>query len=122
MACFSHFQPFRFFRLYNENRLLREFEGWSMVENNQQRKLAAIMFTDIVGYSQMMEHDESGTLSFLQFHNALVRMEIEDCQGQVIKTVGDAFLAEFSSAVNAVKCAISIQKRFLEHSKSSGEP
>jgi class 3 adenylate cyclase len=92
-----------------------------MPDKEDQRKLSAILFTDIVGYSKMMEYDESGTMSFLHFHNTLIRMEIEEHQGQVIKTVGDAFLADFTSAVNAVKCAISIQTRFYEHALSTGE-
>ena len=91
-----------------------------MAEPDIQRKLSAIMFTDIVGYTKMMEQNEASTLAFLNFHDTLVRMEIADNGGKVIKTVGDAFLADFSSAVNAVQCAISIQRRFIEYNKSTG--
>ena len=91
-----------------------------MNEEDLQRKLTAIMFTDIVGYSKMMGADEEGTMAFLNFHNALMRDEIAKNGGHVIKTVGDAFLADFNSAVNAVRCAVSIQKRFLKHNQATG--
>jgi class 3 adenylate cyclase len=96
-----------------------------MPEENVQRKLSAIMFTDIVGYSKMMGEDEVGTLTFLKFHNALLQGEIEKNGGRVIKTVGDAFLADFGSAVNAVRCAVSIQKHLHDYNQgfsfSSGQ-
>jgi class 3 adenylate cyclase len=88
---------------------------------DHQRKLSAIMFTDIVSYTKMMERDEAGTMAFLNFHNVLLHMEIQQHGGQVIKTVGDAFLADFSSAVNAVRCAVSIQKRFQEYNREKAE-
>jgi|GEM_PF-5759937 len=86
-----------------------------------QRKLSAIMFTDIVSYTKMMERDEAGTMAFLNFHNTLLHMEIDQNGGKVIKTVGDAFLADFGSAVNAVRCAVSIQKRFIERNLTGGD-
>jgi class 3 adenylate cyclase len=92
-----------------------------VTEEELQRKLSAIMFTDIVGYSKMMGADEAGTMAFLKFHNALMREEIAKNGGRVIKTVGDAFLADFNSAVNAVKCAVSVQKRFLRHNQETGK-
>ncbi len=92
-----------------------------MGESNLERKLSAIMFTDIVGYSKMMGQDETGTLLFLKFHDTLIREEIAKNFGKVIKTVGDSFMADFSSAVNAVRCAVAIQKRFLVHNRATGE-
>jgi class 3 adenylate cyclase len=86
-----------------------------MPEESVQRKLSAIMFTDIVGYSKMMGEDETGSLEFLKFHNALLQGEIEKNGGRVIKTVGDAFLVDFNSAVNAVRCAVSIQKQLHDY-------
>jgi hypothetical protein len=74
-----------------------------------------------VGYTKMMEDDEAATMAFLNFHNTLLRMEITGNGGRVIKTIGDAFLADFSSAVNAVRCAVSIQNRFLERNRSLHE-
>lgn len=92
-----------------------------MVDEQVQRKLSAIMFTDIVGYSKMMGEDEAGTMAFLKFHNGILNEEIQKNDGRVIKTVGDAFLADFNSAVNAVRCAVSIQKRFHEHNAKTGD-
>jgi hypothetical protein len=59
-------------------------------------------------------------MAFLNFHNTLLHLEIEKNEGKVIKTVGDAFMADFPSAVNAVKCAVSIQQRFQEHNQTTG--
>ncbi len=72
-------------------------------------RLAAVMFTDIVGFSRMMEDDEVATLELLTYHNRLLSEKIEAHRGRVIKTIGDAFLAEFSSCLDAVNCAVAIQ-------------
>ncbi len=104
---------------------INPFKESLVPEENIQRKLTAIMFTDIVGYSKMMGEDEAGSLAFLRFHNSLLQGEIERNGGRVIKTVGDAFLADFGSAVNAVRCAVSIQKQLheynLDFTRSSGK-
>ncbi len=92
-----------------------------MSEPDRQRKLSAVMFTDIVGYSKMMEQDESATLSYLKFHKLLIYLEVEKHAGSVVKTVGDAFLADFPSAVNAVKCAVTIQRRLQEYNQTKSE-
>ncbi len=89
-----------------------------MTESAISRKLAAIMFTDIVGYSKMMGEDEAGTLAFLHIHNDIVRQEIENNDGREIQRIGDAFLVEFSSAVNATRCALAIQKRLHEYNRN----
>ncbi len=86
-----------------------------------QRKLSAIMFTDIVNYTKMMEHNEAETMAFLNFHNTLLHIQITENGGTVVKTVGDAFLADFPSAVNAVRCAVSIQKHMFEHNRARNE-
>ncbi|HUO58417.1 MAG TPA: adenylate/guanylate cyclase domain-containing protein [bacterium] len=92
-----------------------------MADQDIQRKLSAIMFTDIVGYTKMMGRNETDTLAFLNFHDHLLRLEIDKNGGKVIKTIGDAFLADFSSAVNAVRCAVSIQGRLEDHNRTTGE-
>ena len=79
-----------------------------------ERRLAAILAADIVGYSKLMEQDETGTLSSLKTH----RVEVFDPivgkhNGRVFKLVGDGALVEFSSAVDAVKCAIEIQRHLI---------
>jgi len=73
------------------------------------RKLAAIMFTDIVGFSRQMGSNEARTLRLLEIHNQIIQQAVADHHGAVIKTVGDAFLVDFPSVVNAVQCAQTIQ-------------
>src|SRR5712692_4473850 len=79
------------------------------------RKLAAIMFTDIVGFSRQMGADEARTLRLLTAHNQIVQQAVAEYSGHVIKTVGDAFLVDFPSVVNAVQCAQRIQAQFRTH-------
>jgi len=69
------------------------------------RKLATIMVADVVGYSRLMEADEEGTLGRLADLRKVVVAEIESAEGRIFKTMGDAFLVEFSSPVNAVRAA-----------------
>jgi TolB-like protein/class 3 adenylate cyclase/cytochrome c-type biogenesis protein CcmH/NrfG len=69
------------------------------------RRLAAIMFTDIVGFSRQMGTDEARMLRLLEVHNQLIQQAVSEHHGTVIKTVGDAFLIEFPSVVHAVQCA-----------------
>ena len=73
------------------------------------RKLAAIMFTDIVGFSRQMGSNEVRMLRLLDIHNQIIQQAVADHHGAVIKTVGDAFLVDFPSVVNAVQCAQTIQ-------------
>jgi TolB-like protein/class 3 adenylate cyclase/Tfp pilus assembly protein PilF len=73
------------------------------------RKLAAIMFTDIAGFSRQMGANEARTLRLLEVHNQLVQQAVAAQHGHVIKTIGDAFLVDFPSVVNAVQCAQQIQ-------------
>ncbi|HEV8711810.1 MAG TPA: adenylate/guanylate cyclase domain-containing protein, partial [Candidatus Binatia bacterium] len=69
------------------------------------RRLAAIMFTDIVGFSRQMGSNEARMLRLLETHNRMIQHAVAEHQGQVIKTVGDAFLVDFPSVVNAVQGA-----------------
>jgi adenylate cyclase len=79
------------------------------------RRLAAIMFTDIVGFSRQMGADEARMLRLLDVHNLLIQQAVAEYHGTVIKTVGDAFLVEFPSVVHAVQCAQRIQAQFHTH-------
>ena len=81
----------------------------------EQRRLAAIMFTDIVGFSRQMGADEARTLRLLAIHNQVIQQAVTAHKGVVIKTVGDAFLVDFPSVVNAVQCAQQIQAQFRAH-------
>jgi len=75
------------------------------------RRLAAIMFTDVVGYSTMASEDERRGLQLLSEHRDLLHSVFPEYGGRVVKTLGDGFLVEFASAVQAVDCAVAAQKK-----------
>ncbi len=81
----------------------------------ESRRLAAIMFTDIVGFSRQMGRDESRMLRLLDVHNQIIQQAVAEHHGTVIKTVGDAFLVDFPSVVHAVQCAQSIHTQLRTH-------
>jgi len=89
---------------------------------DETRKLAAIMFTDIVGFSRQMGADETRMLRLLDVHNQLIQQSVTEHHGRVIKTIGDAFLVDFPSIVQAVQCAQAVQAqlraRNAEHEKA----
>src|SRR5712691_1202009 len=83
--------------------------------NAETRRLAAIMFTDIVGFSRQMGSNEARMLRLLEVHNHVIQQAVTEHHGHVIKTVGDAFLVDFPSVVHAVQCAQSVQAQFRAH-------
>lgn len=83
-------------------------------------RLAAIMYTDIVGFSRMMEKDEAGTLKLLRFHNRIVKNAAVKFSGTIIKTIGDAFLVDFRSTVSALQCAMEIQDKLYINNMKEG--
>jgi adenylate cyclase len=75
-----------------------------------ERRLAAILAADVVGYSRLMGHDEAGTLERLKaLRRELVQPKITERGGRIVKLMGDGLLAEFPSVVEAVQCAVDIQ-------------
>jgi len=81
-----------------------------MESQGVKRKLAAILAADFEGYSRLMHSDEEATLKTLTVYRAIIGGLIERHDGRVFNTGGDSVLAEFGSAVEAVRCAISIQE------------
>src|SRR3954465_11401569 len=79
-------------------------------QNAEQRKLAAIMFTDMVGYSALAQRDDQLAVELLEEHRRLLREIFPRFNGTEIKTIGDAFLVEFGSALEAAQCSIEIQR------------
>ena len=80
-----------------------------------ERRLAAILVVDVVGYSRLMKADEAGTLAALKSHvDDLFRPEISEHRGRLVKLMGDGILAEFSSVFEAVRCAVTIQSTLTD--------
>ncbi len=79
------------------------------------RRLAAILAADVVGYSRLMGQDEAGTLVAFKSHlEEVIEPRIAEHEGRVVKLMGDGVLAEFPSAVEAVHCAVEIQRAMAD--------
>ena len=89
------------------------------MEEHIDRRLAAIFVGDIAGYSRLMGIDEEGTLQQLKLHRKeLVDPKITEHRGRIVKTTGDGILVEFVSVVDAVRCAVDIQRDMLERNSN----
>jgi len=92
-----------------------------MAEERVQRRLAAILAADMVGYSRLMEADEEGTIARQKLHRQeLIDPKFAEHQGRIVKTTGDGLLIEFASAVDAVQCAVAVQQAMAE--REAGMP
>src|SRR5215468_1335180 len=79
------------------------------------RRLAAILAADVAGYSRLMGADEEGTHEQLKAHfGELVNPKIEEHRGRIVKNTGDGLLAEFPSVVDAVRCAVEVQRGMVD--------
>ena len=85
-----------------------------MVKNKTNTRQSTIMFTDIVGYSKMVEKDETHAIKILNEHDQLIETVIRKNNGKIIKHIGDAVFADFPSTVDAVNSAINFQNQFKD--------
>ena len=93
-----------------------------VTDDRVDRRLAAIFASDIAGYSRLMGADEEGTLHQLKAHRKeLVDPKITEHRGRIVKTTGDGMLVEFFSVVDAVRCAVEIQRNMAERNATVPE-
>lgn len=86
-----------------------------MAEDRVQRRLTAILAADVAGYSRLVGNDEEGTLARLKAHRReFIDGKVAEHSGRIVKTTGDGLLIEFASAVDAVRCAIAVQRGMAE--------
>src|SRR5438067_12516714 len=90
-------------------------------EQRAERRLAAVLAADVAGYSRLMEADEEGTLAKLKaIRRELSNPKIAEHRGRIVKTTGDGMLLEFASVVDAVRCAVEVQRAMSE--RNAGVP
>lgn len=87
----------------------------------ERRELVAIMFTDLKGYSKLMEENEATALRVLEAQSAIIKAAVEKHEGRIVNSIGDGTMCEFKSAVKAVACALEIQEEIREYNKEKGE-
>ena len=88
---------------------------------NEKRRLSGIMFTDVVGYSAIMDKNESAAMKLLENHKNITKPIIENYNGKILKPQGDGFMIEFSSVVDAVRCGTEIQKGISNYNNDKNE-
>lgn len=92
-----------------------------MASRRPERRLAAIVAADMVGYSRLVEADEEGTIARQKAHREeLIEPKIAEHNGRIVKTMGDGLLLEFASTIEAVRCAIEVQERMA--AREADEP
>jgi TolB-like protein/class 3 adenylate cyclase len=93
-----------------------------LAEERVERRLAAIFAADVAGYSRLMGEDEAGTLARLKAHRReLIDPKIAEHRGRLVKTTGDGALVEFASVVDAVRCAVEVQRAMLDREANLAE-
>ena len=90
------------------------FGSTALATGRVERRLAAILAADVAGYSRLMGADEEGTLARLKaLRRELADPKIKEYRGRVVKTTGDGLLLEFASVVDAVRCALEVQREMV---------
>lgn len=93
--------------------------GGPLPNEHPERRLAAVLAADVAGYSRLMGRDEERTLSQLKtFRKTLFDPSIVTHRGRIVKTTGDGMLVEFASAVDAVRCAVEVQREMVQQNAS----
>jgi class 3 adenylate cyclase len=88
-------------------------------DESDRRQLAAVMFTDVVGFTALAHHDEALAIDLLGVHREILRPIFRQYEGREVKTMGDGFLVEFPSALAATHCALAIQRALVEYNASA---
>jgi class 3 adenylate cyclase len=89
-------------------------QGGAVLGERVERRLAAIFAGDVAGYSRLMGHDEAGTLERLRaLRRELLDPKIAEHRGRLVKTTGDGLLVEFGSVVDALRCAVEVQREMV---------
>jgi class 3 adenylate cyclase len=97
-------------------------ESTALATERVERRLAAILAADVAGYSRLMGADEEGTLVRLKAHRReLIDPKIAEHRGRIVKTTGDGILVEFASVVDAVRCAVEIQRYMIDRNAGMAE-
>ena len=92
-----------------------------MCSERVQRRLAAILAVDVAGFARLMGEDEEGTLAALKaIRRELGDPKVKEHRGRIVKTTGDGLLVEFASVVDAVRCAVEMQREMAE--RNAGIP
>ena len=93
-----------------------------MAERRIERRMTAILAADVAGYSRLMGQDEEGTLAHLKAHRReLVNPKVREHRGRIVKTTGDGLLVEFASPVEAVRCAVEVQRGMVDRNAATPE-
>ena len=92
-----------------------------MTEERVERRLTAILAADVAGYSRLMGADEEGTLAALKMlRREVADPKIKEHRGRIVNTTGDGLLSEFASVVDAVRCAVEVQREMA--ARNTGVP
>jgi len=97
------------------------FVNFNMGNKSKTRRLSAIMFTDMVGYSALMNRDESAAIKLLDNQRNIIHTIIKKFNGNILKGTGDGYLIEFNSAVDAVQCGLDMQRKVKDYNQGKKE-